>query len=149
VADQSDNLRASDADRQRVADRLQQSLNEGRLTLAEYDERVRQSYEARTYGDLKALLTDLPASQRQQLEPVTSKPPARDRTGRWVLAMWSSWLTTALVVIVIWALSGRGYFWPGWVIGPWGALLLASTISGIASGAPRRYGERRRRHHRD
>ncbi len=27
-------------------------------------------------------------------------------------------------LVVIWALSGFGYFWPGWVIGPWGAGLL-------------------------
>jgi len=25
-----------------------------------------------------------------------------------------------LVLIGIWALSGAGYFWPGWVIGGWG-----------------------------
>jgi fatty acid desaturase len=27
-------------------------------------------------------------------------------------------------LVVIWALSGRGYFWPAWVIGVWGVLLI-------------------------
>lgn len=27
-------------------------------------------------------------------------------------------------LVVIWAVSGRGYFWPGWVMGGWGVLLL-------------------------
>lgn len=27
-------------------------------------------------------------------------------------------------LIVVWAGTGFGYFWPGWVLGGWGALLL-------------------------
>ena len=27
-------------------------------------------------------------------------------------------------LVVIWAVSGRGYFWPGWVMGGWGVFLL-------------------------
>ncbi len=27
-------------------------------------------------------------------------------------------------LIVVWAVTGMGYFWPGWVLGGWGALLL-------------------------
>ncbi len=27
-------------------------------------------------------------------------------------------------LIVLWAATGLGYFWPGWVLGGWGALLL-------------------------
>ena len=32
-------------------------------------------------------------------------------------------------LVVIWAVSGRGYFWPGWVMGGWGVLLLLDTWS--------------------
>jgi hypothetical protein len=28
------------------------------------------------------------------------------------------------IVVVIWACTGRGYFWPGWLIGAWGVGLL-------------------------
>lgn len=27
-------------------------------------------------------------------------------------------------LVVVWAATGFGYFWPGWVIGGWGVLLL-------------------------
>lgn len=54
-------LRVADTDRQAVADRLGTALREGRLDLAEYDERLRRAYAARTYHELDDLLTDLPA----------------------------------------------------------------------------------------
>src|SRR5262245_41416259 len=53
-------LRASHGDRELVADRLRAALDEGRLTLTEYDERVGIAYGAVTYADLNKLLTDLP-----------------------------------------------------------------------------------------
>ena len=53
-------MRAADADRERVAERLRAALEEGRLDLHEYDERLQGAYAAKTYGDLDALLTDLP-----------------------------------------------------------------------------------------
>ena len=49
-------LRAGDADRERVADRLRIALDEGRLNLYEYDERLRDAYAARTYAELDKLL---------------------------------------------------------------------------------------------
>ena len=55
-----DEMRAADADRQAVADHLKSALEEGRLDLHEYDERLQQAYAAKTYGDLKELLSDLP-----------------------------------------------------------------------------------------
>jgi len=45
-------LRASDADRERVAQILHNAMGEGRLTLAELDERLQQTYAAKTLGDL-------------------------------------------------------------------------------------------------
>jgi hypothetical protein len=50
---------------------------------------------------------------------------------------------TAVVLTVIWAISGMGDYWPVWVIGPWGLLLLWQTVSGLISGAPRRMVEER------
>jgi hypothetical protein len=55
-------LRAADTDRQAAVDRLGTALREGRLDLAEYDERLQQAYAARTYHELDELLTDLPTS---------------------------------------------------------------------------------------
>jgi Domain of unknown function (DUF1707)/Domain of unknown function (DUF4190) len=55
-------LRASDADRDHVAERLQEALTEGRLTHEEFEERLRVALSARTYGQLDPLLADLPAA---------------------------------------------------------------------------------------
>ncbi len=45
-------------------------------------------------------------------------------------AAWGSWLSISAVLIVIWVLAGMGYPWFAWIVGPWGALLLARWISG-------------------
>lgn len=55
-------LRASDADRERVATVLRQATAEGRLDLAELDERLALVYAAKTYADLEPLTRDLPGS---------------------------------------------------------------------------------------
>src|SRR5918996_195072 len=54
-------LRASDADRDAVADRLRQASVEGRLEPDELEDRLHSAFRARTYGELDRLLTDLPA----------------------------------------------------------------------------------------
>jgi uncharacterized protein DUF1707 len=56
-------LRAGDADREAVVNELQRHYVEGRLNSEELGERVTQALQARTFGDLAALLTDLPALQ--------------------------------------------------------------------------------------
>nr|MDT0665872.1 DUF1707 domain-containing protein [Micromonospora sp. DSM 115978] len=53
-------LRVSDAERQAVVDRLRQASGEGRITLPEFDERVRAAYAAATYAQLEPLTADLP-----------------------------------------------------------------------------------------
>src|SRR4051794_39994334 len=65
-------MRAGDGDRQAVADRLKVALDEGRLDLTEYDERLQKAYRAKTYGELHGLLDDLPgpaAAQHSQVQP--------------------------------------------------------------------------------
>jgi len=52
-------LRASDADRQRVADALGQAYADGRLTLQEHTDRVNATWAAKTVGDLEPMLADL------------------------------------------------------------------------------------------
>ncbi|MET7340420.1 DUF1707 domain-containing protein [Streptomyces sp. NPDC005547] len=54
-------IRASDADRDRIADILREALAEGRLTADEHAERVDSVYRAKTVGELEPLVRDLPA----------------------------------------------------------------------------------------
>lgn len=35
-----------------------------------------------------------------------------------------AYLAINAVLVVIWALSGAGYFWPAWIIGIWGVILV-------------------------
>ncbi|MER0245201.1 DUF1707 domain-containing protein, partial [Streptomyces sp. HSW2009] len=53
-------MRASDAERERVAEALREAVAEGRLTMEEFDERLEAAYTARTHADLEPLVRDLP-----------------------------------------------------------------------------------------
>ncbi|MBN0045824.1 DUF1707 domain-containing protein [Streptomyces actuosus] len=72
-------LRASDADRERVADVLRDALAEGRLDMAEFEERLDAAYRARTYRDLTPLTRDLPGSAA----PAVSMTKEPERVGGW------------------------------------------------------------------
>ncbi|MGW2491760.1 DUF1707 SHOCT-like domain-containing protein [Streptomyces sp. NPDC001606] len=69
-------LRASDADRDRVADILREALAEGRLTADEHAERVDGVLRAKTVGELEVFLQDLPgAHQRPAASAYTAAAP--------------------------------------------------------------------------
>ncbi len=68
-------LRASHADREHVIDVLKTAFVQGRLTKDELDARVGQALASRTYADLVALTTDIPAGQTLPRGPARS--PAR------------------------------------------------------------------------
>jgi hypothetical protein len=56
-------VRASDADRDAVLSELSEHFQAGRLTAAEFDERAGQALTARTWGELRDLLRDLPSAR--------------------------------------------------------------------------------------
>lgn len=58
-------LRASDADRERVAKILHEAMSEGRLTIDELDERLQGVYQAKTLGELVPFTEDLPVTPEQ------------------------------------------------------------------------------------
>ncbi|MEV6395199.1 DUF1707 domain-containing protein [Streptomyces sp. NPDC051907] len=69
-ADPAPAIRASDADRDRIADILRDALAEGRLDAEEHSERIDAVYRAKTLGELEPLVRDLPAAQRSEPDPV-------------------------------------------------------------------------------
>ncbi|MFI1353358.1 DUF1707 domain-containing protein [Streptomyces sp. NPDC020898] len=62
MTDDLPELRASDADRERVAEVLRDALAEGRLDMTEFEERLDATYQARTYGELTPITRDLPGA---------------------------------------------------------------------------------------
>lgn len=71
-------LRASDADRDRIADILRDALAEGRLTADEHAERVEGVLGAKTVGELEAFIRDLPAAHARR---VAVSAPSRPTAG--------------------------------------------------------------------
>lgn len=84
-------LRASDADRDRVVTRLQDALADGLINLDEFHDRSRQALEARTRGELVPVTADLPASAAHALAESDEAVELRGtftsvkRSGHWVV----------------------------------------------------------------
>lgn len=88
-------LRASHADRDRIAEQLRVAAGDGRLTMEELDERLEKALTARTGSELAALVTDLPAVVSGSVLDVPPAPKelmrievssgSAVREGRWVV----------------------------------------------------------------
>ena len=80
-------MKASDSDRDAVVSDLGEHFQAGRLTAGEFDERTGQALAARTWGELRDLLADLPAAQAGPLASATRSPSAQPwrSSGRFAL----------------------------------------------------------------
>jgi hypothetical protein len=77
---QSPELRASDAERDRAIDLLRQHAASGRMTPSELEERTENANAAKTRADLAALLQDLPTS-------ATGQSAGQGKARRWFVAI--------------------------------------------------------------
>ena len=115
-------VKASDSDRDAVVSDLSVHFQAGRLTAGEFDERMGRALAARTWGELRELLADLPAAQPGFRAPVTESVSARPRpsSGRFappVAAL--AGIGMAIAVLLIVANVGWGMAWlllPGLLI---------------------------------
>jgi hypothetical protein len=124
-------IRASDAERERIATVLREHAAEGRLDVDELDERLQQAYSARTRSELDRLTTDLPSAPAPPPRPPAPSPQrgwgVRERVG--------SYLGVMALLVVIWAVTGAPHsFWPIWPAIGWGIALL--------TGRDRHFGQR-------
>ena len=161
-------MRASDSERQAVVEILKVALDDGRLKMDEYVERMERAYEATTVGDLALLHDDLPhvvvPVKRQPVpqvpvmpavEPVPAVPaPATGIRGAYselpaaLKVLWTIWFAGVSINVVVWVLLGLTsmsfpYPWPLWVAGPAGAALFgisAPTLQAKRSRQARRKG---------
>jgi hypothetical protein len=107
-SDRDPNLRASDADRDQVAQLLRDHHAEGRLDSEEMQERIDACYQAKTIGDLQALLHDLPRQQARQQPRHGDGFPFRLGFGR-RRALRLLPIVIALIVLSI--VTGHHFFW--------------------------------------
>jgi hypothetical protein len=99
-------IRASDADRDRVVDVLRVAMGDGRLTADEFGERMEAALSARTLGELAVLTADLAtgtahaAARAEDVVRIDQKGGSVQRTGQWVvprrLELRSSWSDVTL-----------------------------------------------------
>lgn len=147
-------MRAGDGDRKQVADQLKTALDEGRLDLSEYDERIQRTYAAKTYADLDGLLDDLPGTvpvRHSQVQPAAPAPSAGApvdppySAGRQMARWVGPYAGVILVCTLIWLITSISsgqlqYFWPVWMLIP-----LVLGVFGQFFGDDRRRDRRRRR----
>lgn len=107
-------VRASDADRERLVAELNEHTADGRLSTDDLEERVQAAYAAQTTGQLDAIRRDLPPTPRQVA--LEHRERRAHLTRRMVQETGGS-AALFLVCTVVWLVSGaNGQFWPVWVL---------------------------------
>lgn len=121
------NVRASDADRAQIVDHLRRATDDGRLLPREFDERLGKALHARTYGELDAIVADLPQARDPAKRPGQATSALRRRAA--LIAMTAATLATTAFVVSLTGTAGRASR-------PSERPPLASSPTGIASPRP-------------
>jgi hypothetical protein len=124
-------LRASEAEREEVVELLRMHAGEGRLEVAELEQRIESAYAARTQGDLAPLLEDLPP-----------RPRPAGRAGIVAVASLVAALLPLAAAVALIAFAPHGVAWIGWpLLGWWfftGGPARARGVQACRPSAPRR-----------
>ena len=109
----TDEVRASDEQREAAALEVREHFAAGRLDADELSERLDAIYRARTVSELRALSGDLPVLPATQRAELVAK---RSELQRRLLHQTGGALVPFLICTVIWVAGGAsGAFWPIWV----------------------------------
>lgn len=102
-------VRASDAERERIAQLLQSAAAEGRLSPEEAGERLATASSATFREDLEQLVADLPAASEPGLDPALRRPGP----GPWLVWRLARVALVVMLVTVWWGFWGfRLMLWP-------------------------------------
>jgi hypothetical protein len=107
-------LRASDADREHVAERLRQAAAEGRLLAEELEQRLGETFKSRTYGELDAVVADLPSDRLPRRSERLAIPVARP-----ALAVAIVVAAVAVIAFAILIITGLLAIWGAWALIAW------------------------------
>lgn len=134
-----EDMRAGDADREQLLERLRVAHAEGRLDAVELDERITAALAARTYGELAALVTDLPGDPpsprpialpaQRRSSPVPRERQQGLRQGRDLAPALATWVGVTAMMIAVWVVgcvAAGVVVFPWWILvaTPWGLGLL-------------------------
>lgn len=121
-------LRAGDRDREEVVALLREGYAQGRLTPAEFDERITAAYAARTLGELRRLVADLPVTRPADAGCTRAWSPART----WAIAV--AGVCAAVVFLAAAVFTGHALF----ACPPWLAVFIAIKIARSRRRPPHR-----------
>jgi len=132
-----DRIRTSDADRERVTTRLRDHFAEGRLTREELDERVTAALNAKTFGELRRVLVDLPEPAPVLATRAAGPGLAVRRRGPGILPL------VALMLLAVIVLPGGGWVFFAFLQ----MLLVFALVVGLGTAfAAHRFRRRMHRH---
>jgi Domain of unknown function (DUF1707) len=131
-------LRASDADREQVIDVLKAAFVQGRLTRDEFDLRVGQALQSRSYAEQAAVIADLPAGLMTAGKPgirprrTRSRAPgnAEVRTGLRVISVATVLAALSWVIAIVAGDSEAAFIAAVWATG---VVLAVSALTGSAA----------------
>jgi len=135
-----DSIRVSDADRDRVTAQLRDHFAAGRITPGELDERLSAALNAKTFGELRRIMADLPGPVPAPLG--TASPPLR-ATPAWAVRRRRPPFPPLIVFVLLAALLIPG---TGWLLAVFVNVILLFWLMTFAVGAFA-FGQSQRRHH--
>ena len=112
-------IRASDADRERVAERLRHAAAEGRLLAHELEDRLATALRAQTYGELDSVVCDLPGSRVAKRSRSSSLARAHPIAAAIVVAAAAIVVVAAVAIVVAGVLAA----WGVWLVVAWFVLV--------------------------
>jgi hypothetical protein len=122
-------IRASDADRESVAERLREAAGEGRILAHELEDRLAKALRAQTYGDLDAVVDDLlgvPAKRRgSRGRELARSHPIGAVALLTAVALSVMIVTVMLAIVFVWFMT-----WGVWLL----VVLAALTLRGGSRG---------------
>ena len=112
-------VRASDAERERIAQLLQSAAAEGRLSPEEAGERLASASAATYREELQLLIADL---------PVARDPEPGERTGRPPVGLWFLWRAARVAFVVTLVTAWWGFWSVRLFLWPLGLLAVAFLL---------------------
>ena len=134
-----DSIRVSDADRDRVTAQLRDHFAAGRITPGELDERLSAALNAKTFGDLRRIMADLPGPVPA---PLGAAPPPLRATPAWAVRRRPPFPPLILLVLLT-ALLIPG---TGWLLAAFVNVILLFWVMTFVVGAVA-FGRSQRHHH--